>query len=570
MAKKAEKNINEKITALYCRLSVDDIRDKDKDKDKDKDSESNSIINQKRILSDYAKKQGYKNTMFFVDDGISGTTFDRPDFQRMERMIEMGEIGTVIVKDLSRFGREHILFDHYTQVLYPSLGVNFISIQENVETISGKGTEMMPFHNLFNEWYASQTSKKIRQVWQSKSDNGERVSARIPYGYKKYKDNPKQWVIDEPAAKVVRYIYQLALEGLGVRKIARRLEDEEILTPTAYFYSIGRKTRNPLTTEYAWAEPSIEHILRNMQYTGCTVNFKTTTVSYKVHKTVHNDAEDWVIIPNTQEPIIDMDTWERVQEINKHRRRNTATGRQSIFSGLVYCGDCGSKLYFCAAKSVKEHQEFFRCSAYKENRGTCSIHYIRNVVLEKMVLSTIREAAEYITEYEYVFLYLFSKQHKLSIANNLREAKYELEKNKKRIQELDKLIEAVFEQNVLGKLPDERYNRMLNNYENEQSDLMQKVEDTEKLINTAQQENIDVRNFISNIRQCTDLKELTPAIVNKLITKIEVFDKVIGEDGKKSVPIKIHFVGVGVMQFPDAEMLEKAKEEMKANAKIAS
>ena len=570
MAKKAEKNINEKITALYCRLSVDDIRDKDKDKDKDKDSESNSITNQKRILSDYAKKHGYKNTMFFVDDGISGTTFDRPDFQRMERMIETGEIGTVIVKDLSRFGREHILFDHYTQVLYPSLGVNFISIQENVETINGKGTEMMPFHNLFNEWYASQTSKKIRQVWQSKSDNGERVSARIPYGYKKDKDNPKQWVIDEPAAKVVRYIYQLALEGLGVRKIARRLEDEEILTPTAYFHSIGRKTRNPLTTAYVWAEPSIEHILRNMQYTGCTVNFKTTTVSYKVHKTVHNDAEDWVIIPNTQEPIIDMDTWERVQEINKHRRRNTATGRQSIFSGLVYCGDCGSKLYFCAAKSVKEHQEFFRCSAYKENRGTCTIHYIRNVVLEKMVLSTIREAAEYITEYEYVFLYLFSKQHKLSIANNLREAKYELEKSKKRIQELDKLIEAVFEQNVLGKLPDERYNRMLNSYEKEQSDLMQKVEEAEKLINTTQQENIDVRNFISNIRQCTDLKELTPAIVNKLITKIEVFDKVIGEDGKKSVPIKIHFVGVGVMQFPDAEMLEKAKEEMKVNAKRAS
>ena len=568
MAKKAEKNINEKITALYCRLSVDDIRDKDKDKDKD--SESNSITNQKRILSDYAKKHGYKNTMFFVDDGISGTTFDRPDFQRMERMIETGEIGTVIVKDLSRFGREHILFDHYTQVLYPSLGVNFISIQENVETISGKGTEMMPFHNLFNEWYASQTSKKIRQVWQSKSDNGERVSARIPYGYKKDIDNPKQWVIDEPAAKVVRYIYQLALEGLGVRKIARRLEDEEILTPTAYFHSIGRKTRNPLTTEYAWAEPSIEHMLSNMQYTGCTVNFKTTTVSYKVHKTVHNDAEDWVIIPNTQEPIIDMDTWERVQEINKHRRRNTATGRQSIFSGLVYCGDCGSKLYFCAAKSVKEHQEFFRCSAYKENRGSCTIHYIRNVVLEQMVLKTIREAAEYITEYEYVFLYLFAKQHRLSIANNLREAKYELEKNKKRIQELDKLIEAVFEQNVLGKLPDERYHRMLNNYEKEQKDLLQKVEDAEKLINTAQQENIDVRNFIANIRQCTDLKELTPSIVNKLITKIEVFDKVIGEDGKKYVPIKIHFVGVGVMQFPDAEMLEKAKEEMKAKAKRAS
>ena len=570
MAKKAEKNINEKITALYCRLSVDDIKDKDKEKDKTKDSESNSITNQKQILSDYAKKHGYKNTMFFVDDGISGTTFDRPDFQRMERMIETGEIGTVIVKDLSRFGREHILFDHYTQVLYPSLGVNFISIQENVETISGKGTEMMPFHNLFNEWYASQTSKKIRQVWQSKSDNGERVSPTVPYGYKKDTENPKQWLIDEPSAKVVRYIYQLALEGLGTTKIARRLEKEKILTPTAYYHSIGRKTRNPLTTEYAWAEMSIEHILANMQYTGCTVNFKTTTVSYKVHKKMYNDTEDWVIIPNTQEPIIDMDIWERVQEIKKHRRRYTATGRESIFSGLVYCGDCGSKLYFCAAKSVKEHQEFFRCSAYKENRGSCSIHYIRNVVLEKMVLNTIREAAEYITEYEYVFLYLFAKQHRLSIANNLKEAKYELEKNKKRIQELDKLIEAVFEQNVLGKLPDERYNRMLNNYEKEQKDLMQKVEDAEKLINTAQQENIDVRNFIANIRQCTDLKELTPAIVNKLIDKIEVFDRVRGEDGKKHVPIKIHFVGVGVMQFPDTEMLEKTKEEMKAYSKKAS
>ncbi len=569
MAKKAEKNINKKITALYCRLSVDDIKNKDKDKE-NKDSESNSITNQKRILADYAAKHGYKNTMFFVDDGISGTTFDRPDFQRMERMIETGEIGTVIVKDLSHFGREHILFDHYTQVLYPSLGVNFISIQENVETISGKGTEMMPFHNLFNEWYASQTSKKIRQVLQSKSDNGERVSSTVPYGYKKDTENPKQWLIDEPAAKVVRYIYQLALEGLGVTKIARRLERDEILTPTAYYASLGRKTRNPFTTSYAWAETSIEHILDNMQYTGCTVNFKSTTVSYKVHKKMYNDTKDWVIIPNTQEPIIDMDTWERVQEIKKHRRRNTATGRESIFSGLVYCGDCGSRLYFCAAKSIKEHQEFFRCSAYKENRGSCSIHYIRNVVLEKMVLKTIREAAEYITEYEPVFLYLYAKEHRLSIANNLKEAKYELEKNKKRIQELDKLIEAVFEQNVLGKLPDDRYNRMLTNYEKEQKDLMLKVEDAEKLINTAQQENIDVRNFLANIRQCTDLKELTPSTVNKLIDKIEVFDRVRGEDGKKHVPIKIHFVGVGVIQFPDTEMLEKTKEEMKVYSKKAS
>lgn len=429
---------------------------------------------------------------------------------------------------------------------------------------------MMPFHNLFNEWYTSQTSKKVRQVQKSKSDNGERVSPTVAFGYKKDEENLKQWIIDEPAAEVVRYIYQLALEGLDVTKIARRLEREEILTPTAYYSAIARKTRNPITTSYRWSENSIEKILNNLQYTGCTVNFKSSTVSYKVHKTVYNDTEDWVIIPNTQEPINDMDTWERVQEIKKHRRRNTATGRESIFSGLVYCGDCGSRLYFCAAKSINENQEFFRCSAYKENRGSCSIHYIRNVVLEKMVLKTVREAAEYITEYEPVFLYLFAKKHRLSIANNLKEAKYELEKNKKLIKELDKLIEAVFEQNVLGKLLDDRYKRMLTNYENEQRNLMQKVEDADRLINTAQQENIDVRNFLANIRQCTDIKELTPSTVNKLIDKIEVFDRVRGEDGKKHVPIKIHFVGVGVIQFPDAEMLEKTKEEMKAFSKKAS
>lgn len=189
----------------------------------------------------------------------------------------------------------------------------------------------------------------------------------MAYGYKKSPDNPKQWVIDEPAAKVVRYIFQLCIEGLGVTEIARRLEAEKILTPTAYYNSIGRKTRNKIIDPYRWSENSVDHILCNMQYTGCTVNFKSSTVSFKVHKTVYHPEEDWVVIPNTQEAIIDMDTWERVQEIKKHRRRNTATGRQSIFSGLMYCGDCGSKLCFCAAKSVKEHQEFYRCSAYKEN-----------------------------------------------------------------------------------------------------------------------------------------------------------------------------------------------------------
>ena len=449
--------------------------------------------------------------------------------------------------------------------MYPSLGVTFISIHENINTSTGEGMEMLPFYNIFNEWYAAQTSKKIRAIWQSKSDNGERVSSAVAYGYKKSPDDPKQWIIDEPAAKVVRYIFRLCLEGLGVTKIARRLEAEQILTPTAYYNSIGRKSRNKVIDPYRWSSNSVDHILENMQYTGCTVNFKSSTVSFKVHKTVYHPEDDWVIIPNTQEAIIDMDTWERVQEIKKHRRRNTATGRQSIFSGLMYCGDCGSKLYFGAAKSIKEHQEFFRCASYKENRGSCSIHYIRNVVLEKMVLKLIREAAEYITEYEPVFLYLYGKQHELHKANNFKAAKQELEKSKQRIVALDKLIQVAFEKNVLGTLRDDLFERMTANYEQEQRELMQSVAELEHRLASAEQDNVDLRAFLSIIRKCTDLQELTPELVNRLITKIEVFASTKDENGKKHVPIKVHFIGVGILEIPDTQTIIDAKEEILKN-----
>ena len=565
MAMKAEIINREKITALYCRLSVEDIKDDSDKRRKGKVDESNSISNQKQILSDYAKKHGYTNTMFFVDDGISGTSFDRSDFNRMHRMVEEGRIGTIIVKDLSRFGREHIEGDRLAEIVYPSLGVTFISIHENIHTSTGEGMEMLPFYNIFNEWYAAQTSKKIRAVWQSKSDNGERVSSAVAYGYKKSPDDPKQWIIDEPAAKVVRYIFQLCLEGLGVTKIARRLEAKQILTPTAYYNSIGRKSRNKVIDPYRWSSNSVDHILENMQYTGCTVNFKSSTVSFKVHKTVYNSEEDWVVIPNTQEAIIDMDTRERVQEIKKHRRRNTGTGRQSVFSGLMYCGDCGSILYFGAAKSIKEHQEFFRCASYKENRGSCSIHYIRNVVLEKMVLKLIREAAEYITEYEPVFLYLYGKQHELHKANNFKAAKQELEKSKQRIVALDKLIQVAFEKNVLGTLRDDLFERMTANYEQEQRELMQSVAELEHRLANAEQDNIDLRAFLSIIRKCTDLQELTPELVNRLITKIEVFASTKDENGKKHVPIKVHFIGVGILEIPNTQTIIDAKEEIRKN-----
>ena len=386
----------EKITALYCRLSQDDGRE----------GESNSISNQKEILLAYAKKNGFLHPEFFVDDGISGTTFERPDFQRMQRMVENGEVATIIVKDLSRFGRNYLDVGNYLEIKYPTLGVRFIAIQENVDTFQETGTEMMPFNNIFNEWYAAQTSKKIRAVNQMKAANGKRVSSAVPYGYVKNPDNKDEWLIDEPAAEIVRKIFALTLAGRGIMQIAKQLEAERVLIPTAYHISKGRAVKKEVPANpYAWQDSTVAHIISNMQYTGCTVNFMSTTISYKVHKTVYKPQEEWQIIPDTQPAIIDRDTWLRVQELREHRIRPTATGRISLFSGLVYCADCGSKLHFCAAKSLKPNQEHFRCANYKSGRGSCQIHYIRNVTLEKTVLEAINNLADFVRCYEPVFLY---------------------------------------------------------------------------------------------------------------------------------------------------------------------
>ena len=553
MAKQAEKK--EKLTALYCRLSQDDGRE----------GESNSISNQKEILMQYAKQHGFLHPEFFIDDGVSGTTFMRPDFQRMQKMAENGEIATIIVKDLSRFGRNYLEVGKYLEITYPTLGIRFIAIQENVDTMNNTGTEMMPFNNIFNEWYAAQTSKKIRAVQKAKADNGERVSASIPYGYKKSPDNPKQWIIDEPAAEVVRYIYKLCLEGLGPTQIAKRLRAEKILCPTAYFESVGKATANKTPSDpYRWCGDTTKRIIDNRQYTGCTINFKSSMISYKIHKRLPNDESEWQIIPNTQEALLDETTWERVQELRKNRRRNTATGRESIFSGLVYCADCGSKLYFCASKSITEKQEFYRCAAYKENTGTCSIHYIRDIVLRQLVLETIQKVAEFVQGFEPVFVYLFAKKNAEGREKNIRAMKLKAEQSKKRIAELDKLIERIYTDNVMGKISDERFAIMSANFEAEQKELRESLVELEQAITNAETEKVDMKRFLETIRECTDLKELTPAIVNTLIKRIEVHNSIV-VDGVKRVPIDIHFTAVGLISLPDEKELLELIEEIKAN-----
>ena len=557
---------DELITALYCRLSVEDIKDDKSKKKNGREDESNSISNQKQILLDYCKKHGYKNTMFFIDDGISGTSFDRSGFNQMQKMVEEGKICRIIVKDLSRFGREQVEAGRLTQIVYPSLGVTFISIQENVNSSTGDGMEMLPFYNIFNEWYAAQTSKKIRAVWQSKANNGKRVSSTVPFGYVKDSTDKEKWLIDEPAAEVVRKIYDLCLAGRGPLQIARILEAEQILIPSAYYESVGRKhSRKVSINSCRWDQATVVGILENRQYTGCAVNFKTTTVSYKVHKKIYNTKEDYQIIPDMQEPIISEEKWLRVQELRENRRRPTATGRTSLFSGLVYCYDCGSKLHFCAAKSLNKNQEFFRCANYKDGRrGTCKIHYIRNIVLEKIVLESIRNLAEFIRYNEKVFLYMIAKQN-----DAMRKAEYEKLKKKVadgeiRTKELDRLIEKVYEDNALGRIDDDRYRKLMSKYEREQKELAVTVSECQETLKSAEQKSIDLRLLLRTFREMTDIQELTPTLVNSLIERIEVHnnDK---SSGHCFVKVDIYFTAIGMICIPTEEEVIAMMEEARKN-----
>lgn len=553
-ATKSNGQADEKITALYCRLSVDDDN---------KDEESNSITNQKQILQDFARKEGYTNTMFFVDDGVSGTTFQRPDFMRMERMAENGEIGTIIVKDLSRFGREQVEMGRLTQVVYPSLGIRFIAIQERVDTLTGDGVEMMPFHNIFNEWYAAQTSKKIRDVWKSKSDNGKRVSPTVPFGYMKDPADKEKWLIDEPAAEIVRKIFALCLDGRGPSQIARQLEKENIMVPSAYYQSVNRKCSQKVPIGSChWDTKTIVHILENRQYTGCAVNFKSSTVSYKVHKKVYFDEEDQVIIPNMQEPIISEEDWLKVQELRKNKRRPTKTGRTSLFSGLVFCLDCGAKLHFCASKSLRRDQEFFRCANYKDGRGTCKIHYIRDVVLEDIVKEAINGLADFVKCHEAVFLYMLGKKNNAMQKAEYNRMKLAVERDEKRIKNIDRLIKSLYEDKVLGELEDDRYSTLMAEYEKEQRELIASVAAMRKTLESTDQKSVDLRLLLKTLRELTDVNELTPTIVNSLIDRIEVHnnDK---SGGHCYVKVDIYFSAVGMIDIPTEEEIRAMIEEIR-------
>lgn len=556
------KGNNNKITALYCRLSVDDT-------DKQSDEESNSIKNQKQILQDYCKKNGYHNTRFFVDDGISGTTFDRPGFKEMEALAEAGKIGTIIVKDLSRFGREQTEMGRLTQIVYPSLGITFIAIQEHVNTSTGEGVEIMPFHSIFNEWYAAQTSKKIRQVWKTKSEHNMRVSHHVPFGYVRDKEDKEKWLIDEEAAKVVRYIFELFLSGMGTAQIARRLQKEKVLTPNSYYASIGREYSVYLPDNpYKWKDTTVSGILDNRKYTGCMVNNVYSTVSYKVHRLNKAPEDERQIIPDQQEAIISEEDWLRVHELRQNRRRPSKSGKTSMFSGLLYCHDCGSKLHFCTSKSFGANQDFYRCAKYKSGGGTCSIHFIRNIVLERIVLAAISDLADFVRCYESVFMYMVNERNNLLKAEAQKAEKRKLAQAEKRHDELDFLSKRVYEDNAFGKLSDDRYEKLIQSYEAEQKEIDKTISDLKANLAKTTRESEELRYLFDKLRDLSQVTELDPTLVNTLIKRIEVHNSE-KRDGKNYVKVDIYFTAIGMFDIPSEKEINAVMRRMESEQETA-
>ena len=527
----------EKITALYCRLSQDDALD----------GESNSITNQKTLLSKYAAEHGFRNIQFFIDDGYSGTSFQRPGFQEMMRYVKDYSVSAVIVKDLSRLGREYSYMGRLQDFIFPAYDVRFIAINDDVDSAKGEN-DFAVFKNVFNDYYAKDTSKKIRAVVKMRGEAGEHIASNPPYGYIKDPQDKKKWIVDEGAAKVVRRIFNLCIAGKGPMQIAKILTDDKVLTVTAYH--ARQKGWTMPENLYQWCAKSVAGILERREYTGCTVNFKTYTKSLKFKKRMENPVENQKVFEDTQPAIIEKGQWERVQELRKNKRRPTKTGRTSIFSGLLYCADCGAKLYFCTCSTYKDDsQNHFVCSNYKSNTGSCKIHYIREQVLYRIVLETIRQTLSYVRMFRKDFKLEMLAQDEESRKAELAEKQKALSGAKKRMEDLDRIIQHIYEDNVLGKLSDSRYLKLSRQYEKEQAEIEQLAAVLEREIETQAGQVSDVNKFLKLVDKYLDIPELDAAILNELVSRIVVHSPA-RENGRKQVRIDLYFTYVGQIRIP--------------------
>lgn len=524
----------EEITALYCRLSQDDKQEGD----------SNSIINQKKILKKYALDRGYTNIQFYIDDGVSGTTFNRAGFQSMIADVETGKVKRVIVKDMSRLGRDYLQVGMYTEIFFPEHDVHFIAVNDGVDS-NQEDNEFTPFRNIINEWYAKDTSKKIRAVKRSKGMAGEHIGSHPPYGYMKNPENKKEWIIDEEAAEVVREIFRLCVGGYGPTRIAHILTERKILCPTYYALEKGGKPRTALPADkYTWNGPVVAKILDRMDYLGHTVNFKTHVKSYKVHKTIYNSPDQWKVFEGTHEAIIDKETFEIVQKIRAGKRRPTRMGEMPMFSGLLYCADCGRKLSFHRKADEPAEKHHYLCENYRSNTANCTMHYIRNVVVERIVLENLKEVIQYVSNYEDEFVRMVMDSDMRQRNRELSQKKKRLAEVQKRIGELDTIFQRIYEDNIIGKLSDERFMKMSKGYEDEQHTLQAEADEIQNELQQEEKKSVDVKRFLAIVKKYTDLTELTPEILREFIDKIIVHapDK---SSGRRLQEIEIIYNHIG-------------------------
>ena len=511
MLRQATQNL---ITALYPRLSHED----------ELQGESNSISNQKRILEAFAKQNGFTNLRWYTDDGFSGANFQRPGFQAMLADIEAGKVGTVIVKDMSRLGRNYLQVGFYTEMLFPQKGVRFIAVNDNVDSANGgMDNDFTPLRNLFNEWLVRDTSKKIKAVKRAKGMSGKPVTSKPVYGY--LMDEDENYIVDGETAPVVQQIYQLCLAGNGPTKIARMLTEQQIPTPgTLEYRRTGSTRRYHPGYECKWATNTVVHILENREYTGCLVNFKTEKPSYKVKHSVENPVEKQAIFKNHHEPIIDRETWERVQELRKQRKRPNRYDEVGLFSGMLFCADCGHVMYQQRYQNKNRKQDCYICGSYKKRTRDCTAHFIRTDLLTAGVLSNLRQVTEYAAKHESRFVKLLIQQNEIGGKRKTAAATKQLEQAQERIAEVSRIIKRLYEDNVNGKISDERFMELSADYEQEQRELKDRAAALQAELDKSQAATVNAEKFMGIVRKHLAFEELTPTLLREMIEKIVVHE----------------------------------------------
>ena len=548
----ANTNYPDNITALYARLSQEDTLD----------GESNSIANQKKILLKYATDNHFSNPTFFIDDGVSGVTFDRPGWNEMIRLAEAGKVQTVIVKDMSRMGRDYLKVGYYTESFFAERDIRYIAINDGVDSDKGDN-DFTPFRNLFNDFYARDTSKKIRAVMRAKGNAGEHLCTNPPYGYMKDPADKKKWIVDEEAAEIVKRIFDLCIAGKGPMQIAKLLTAEHILTVKAHY---AQRAGKPLPEKpYHWDPKSVAGILERPEYTGCTVNFKTYSKSHKLKKRLHNVPENQRISPNTQPAIIDEHVFVRVQELRENKRRPAKQAeRQGLFSGLLYCADCGSKLHFATGKNMTPQQDCYRCSRYKSNTGDCTMHFIREETLKLFVLQRIFDVTALFFDDAMAFGEAAKKQRFQEAEKEAKKRRREIAQAEKRIGELDRIFKRIYEDDISRTISHERFLKLSTDYEAEQRELTEQVKVWWEAVETFEQDQADFASFAAIVRKYVGIRELTPTIVNEFVKKIIVHapDK---SSGHRRQKIELVWNFIGEVNLPgDDQTVERKRKDRTA------